>query len=286
VSAATSQPAPGGRLRRFGPLLLAAPLLALAAGCSGQRVELTGVVERTALELSPPVSEEIVALPHPVGALVAAGEAVVEMRSQVARLDLVATEALHAAAEANLAAAEREFGRVEGLVKSRVSTPKELDNARRARDEAVGLLAERAARVQQARDHLDDLTLRATRAGVVDQLPYEIGERVPAGAVVAVVLSDEAPWVRVWLPARTVSRLAPGAPAEVEVEGLDGTLHGTILDVGHESEFTPHYALTERERAHLVYESRIGLTDAPDGLRPGLPATVRIRLDRRPETGG
>lgn len=289
-----SHPVLRGSPRRSGPRpprgrlagLLCIPLLVLASACGGGRVELAGVVERTAIELAAPVSEEVVALPHPVGEHVAAGEAVVEMRSQVAALELEATEALHQAAEANLSAAEREFARVEGLVRARVSTPKDLDDARRARDEAVGLLAERAARVQQARDMLDDLTLRATVGGVVDQLPYEVGERVPAGAVVAVVLSDEAPWVRVWLPARAVSRLAPGAPAEVEVEGLDRTLRGEVADVARESEFTPHYALTERESAHLVYEGRVTLTDAPADLRPGLPARVSIRLGRRAESGG
>lgn len=274
---------PPWRLPVVGPALA---LALLTAACGGERVELAGVVERTAIELAAPVSEEIVGLPHAVGEQVEAGEPVVEMRSQVAVLELAATEALHQAAEANLAAAEREFQRVEELRRARVATPKDFDGARRARDEAVGLLAERAARMQQARDRLEDLTLRAIVAGVVDQLPYEVGERAPAGAVVAVVLSGEAPWVRVWLPARAASRLAPGAPAEVEVEGLDGTLAGEVTDIARESEFTPHYALTERESAHLVYQARVTLAGAPADLRPGLPARVSIRLGGGAESGG
>jgi HlyD family secretion protein len=87
--------------------------------------------------------------------------------------------------------------------------------------------------------------------------------------------------VRVWLPARAVARTKPGNPARIEIEGLDGRLPGRVLDIAREPEFTPHYALTERESAHLVYETRVVIDEAPEGLRPGLPARVRLRLERR-----
>ena len=50
--------------------------------------------------------------------------------------------------------------------------------------------------------------------------------------------------------------------------------------MAREPEFTPHYALTERDRVHLVYETRVRLQDAPPGLRPGLPAEVEILAQR------
>ena len=254
-------------------VLLAACLL---TACGGPSLELAGVVERTTLELSAPVSEQVVELPHAVGERVEAGEPVVVMRSEVAALEVEATRALHSAAQANLSAAEQEFQRVEGLRKARVATPSELDNARRKRDEAVALLAEREARRAQSERQLEDLTVRSKAAGVVDQLPYDVGERVPAGGVVAVVLADDAPWVRIWLPARAVARLAPGDPAEVEITGFDAPFEGRLEEISREAEFTPHYALTERERAHLVYEARVRIAGAPADLRPGLPATVRL----------
>ncbi|HMB55491.1 MAG TPA: HlyD family efflux transporter periplasmic adaptor subunit [Thermoanaerobaculia bacterium] len=255
---------------------LCALLLALAA--CGDRVELVGVVERTSLELTVPESEELAELPKRVGDAVAAGEVVARLRSEVAELDLEASQALHRAAEANLQAAEREFGRYDQLRRRNVATASDLDGARRTRDEAVALLAERAARRAQAERRLADLTVRTTVDGVVDQLPYEVGERLPAGAVAAVVLADEAPWVRVWLPSRAVARLAPGAAAVVHVEGIDGDLRGKLAEIAREAEYTPHYALTEKERDNLVYEARVVLEAAPADLRPGLPADVHLAL--------
>ncbi len=261
-------------------LLVLLPVLAPLAGCGVETVELAGTVERKALELAAPVSAVIVDLPVEAGERVAEDEVVVQLDTEVAEAELRAYQAAREAAQAALVEAEGEHERVEGLRKARVSTAQDLDSAVRKRDEALALVAEKEARIAQAEKRLEELTLRAHLAGVVDQLAFEEGERVPAGGVAAVVLADEAPWVRVWLPARAVARTGPGATAEIEIEGLDRRLRGRVVDVAREPEFTPHYALTERESAHLVYETRVRIEDAPEGLRPGLPARVRLRLER------
>ncbi len=268
---------------RFSTLL--ALVLVLVTGliltsCDGsETLHLAGTVERRTLELATPVSEVITALPVEEGQRVAAEQIVVQLDTEVAEAELRASEASLAAARAWLVEAEGKFTRQSDLKKRNVATAQELDAARRERDEALAQVAERQARIAQAQKHLDDLTLRSRESGVVDQLPFELGERVPAGGVAAVVLSDERPWVRVWMPARAVSRLQIGSSVTIEIEGLDEALSGTVRYLAHESEFTPHFALTERESAHLVYETRVVIDDAPPGLRPGLPARIRLRLD-------
>ncbi len=260
--------------RAFAIMLVAAGLL---AGCDGE-VELAGTVERKVLELATPISEVITELPLAEGERVEAGQIVVQLDVEVVAAELRASEAALAAAAAALVEAEGEFNRQQQLRRSRVTAPQALDAARRKRDEAVAQAAEREARIAQAKKRLENLTIRAHAAGIVDQLPYEVGERAPAGGVVAVVTADAKPWVRIWLPARAVAGIGSGSGARVEVEGLDQPLHGTVTHVSREPEFTPHYALTERESAHLVYESRIRLDDAPEDLRAGLPAQVRLEL--------
>ena len=241
------------------------------------RVVAVGTVERRTMELAAPISERIVAIPVKTGQQVSQNEVLVRMDDEVASLELKAVQAALSEADAVLVAAEKEHARIAGLAQSRVASVQELDRAKRGLDQAQAMQAERAARVAQAERRLADLTVRASAPGVVDQLPFEVGERVPAGGVVAVVLAAGDPWVRVWLPSRAVSRLRPGDPASVEIGGIAERLSGHIEDVAREPEFTPHFALTERERDHLVYESRIVIDNAPPNLRPGLPATVRLR---------
>jgi len=256
-------------------------LLSMLAACGdSSSFHLVGTVERQALELAAPVSEVIVEVPVATGDRVAAGQIVVQLDTRVAEADLRAYEAGKAAADAGLRAAEGEFQRVQRLRQGGVATAQALDNARRALDEGRAAVAEKEARIAQANKRLEDLTLRATTAGVVDQLPFEKGERTPAGGVVAVVVAEEKPWVRVWLPARAVGRLGPESVARVWIAGMDDALTGKVDSISREPEFTPHYALTEKESAHLVYEARIVLEGAPDALREGLPA--RVELVARP----
>ncbi|MCP4202717.1 MAG: efflux RND transporter periplasmic adaptor subunit [bacterium] len=269
-------------LSRVGAWRAATVLLTVvvAGGCGKRVLQLAGTVERTTLEITAPISEVIVEIPVTAGSRVTTDQEVVRLDTEVAEAELRAFEAALAAAQATLVEAEEEFRRKTELSRRRVASQQELGRARRQRDEATAVVAEREARVLQANRRLRDLTLRSHDAGVVDQLPFEVGERVPPGAVVAVVQTDDNPWVRVWIPARAVALLTPEARAEVKIEGLSDWFGGRVEEVAREPEFTPHYALTERESAHLVYRARVVLTDAPADLRPGLPARVKLILSR------
>jgi multidrug efflux pump subunit AcrA (membrane-fusion protein) len=241
-----------------GKILLLLALFAVFSGCGGSgKLELAGTLERRTLEVSAPISEIIVDLPA---------------------AELRAHEAAYSAAKALLKEAANEFSRQEKLRRANVSSYQTYDTAKRKMDEALSLVAEKEARIAQAKKRLEDLTIRSRARGVVDQLPYEAGERVPAGGVVAVVIADDKPWVRVWLPARAVTQVSIGQEAKVKVEGLAPWFDAKVEHVSREAEFTPHYALTERESAHLVYETRVRLTDPKREMYPGIPARVLIPL--------
>jgi HlyD family secretion protein len=253
--------------------------LVFILGCGGSdELELSGTLERRTLEVSAPISEIIVALPVKVGDHIDKGSIIVQLDTVVVAAELRAHEAALSAAKAMLKEASGEFSRQEKLRRANISTTQSYDRAKRQRDEALSAVAEKEARIAQAKKRLADLTIRARASGTLDQLPYEAGERVPAGGVVAVVIADDKPWVRVWLPARAVVRVNIGQEAEVKVEGLDTWFKGKVDYVSREAEFTPHYALTERESAHLVYETRVRLTDPKRELPPGIPARVRMSL--------
>jgi len=261
----------------------AAIILALVCGSackSRDKVQLVGIVERNTLELSAPISEIISEIPVQENQRIEKGDIIVQLDTELVAAELLAQQSSVAAAEALLTEAEGEFKRQDDLRKARVASSKALDEARRYRDEAVALLAERRARVLQAQRRLDDLTICSQVSGVVDQLPFEVGERVPAGGVVAVIIADEVPWIRVWMPSRVVMRANSRMEASIRIQGTNEWYAGRLEYISREPEFTPHYALTERESAHLVYESRVVLVDGPPDLRPGLAADVRIQFGK------
>ena len=271
-----------GQAMRFWQVVLCLVTMSCVA-CGGAEVyELVGTVERKSLELATPMSEVIVDIPVTRGQRLEAGQIVVQLDTTVAEAELRAGEASLAAAQALVQEQSTRFSRFQELRRRNVATAQDYDQARRARDEALAAEAEKKARIAQVTKHLEDLTIRSHGAGVVDQLPFEVGERAPAGGVVAVILAEERPWVRVWLPARAVAQISSEAWAQVRVEGFKKPIKGTLEDVSREPEYTPHYALTERESAHLVFQARINLQEAPENLRPGLPARVKLFLPVEP----
>jgi HlyD family secretion protein len=268
------------RVKTGGKILLILVVIAAAFACGGSdKLELSGLLERRTLEVSAPISEIIVDLPVNVGDHIEKDSIIVQLDTEVVAAELRAHEAALSAARALLKEATGEFIRQDRLRKAKISSTQAFDTARRKKDEAFSLAAEKEARIAQAKKRLADLTIRARVSGVLDQLPYEIGERVPAGGVVAVVIADDNPWVRVWLPARAVTRVNIGQAAKAKIEGIDSWFDAKVEHVSREPEFTPHYALTERESAHLVYETKVRLTNAKKNLPAGIPAQVIIPLE-------
>jgi len=116
--------------------------------------------------------------------------------------------------------------------------------------------------------------------GRVDALPYETGERPPAGAVVAVLLADGAPYARVYVPEALRVRVTPGVAAQVHVDGLPEPFAGRVRSVASEAAFTPYYALTERDRGRLVFVAEVDLVgEAAARLPTGVPVQVEFALD-------
>lgn len=259
---------------------------ALCWGCSEppNALELVGSVERTQVEMVAPISETISEVLVRRGQRVEAGQALLRLDDTLALAELARAEAEHAGARTSDRVSSLDLERMRQLHEQRVASKHDLERAELGRDEARARLRATEAGRDAVRKHLSDLELVSPVEGVIDQLPYERGERVPAGAVLVVVIaSQEAPWVRVWVPESHIVHVRPGGSAEITIDGIGRAseprvLDGRVLDVAHEPGFTPHYALTERERVHLVYEARVEISNAPDGLRPGVPASVRIQL--------
>jgi HlyD family secretion protein len=152
-------------------------------------------------------------------------------------------------------------------------TAEELAQARAAL--AAAAAAEEAQRVRLAR-----LEVRAPVAGLVDALPFEPGERPPTGAVVVVMLADQAPWARVFVPEPIRARVHVGSTARVRVDGVERSFRARVRRVAREAAFTPFYALTERDRSHLAFEAEVELTEPEARALPvGVPLEVEFELE-------
>jgi HlyD family secretion protein len=155
----------------------------------------------------------------------------------------------------------------------------EMEHGTRAEDIAQGESAVRAARAQATAQQatLDKLSLVAPRAGIVDSLPYRLGDQAPVGAPLAILLVGDAPYARVYVPETIRGNVRIGSPARVFVAGSGAALAGKVRAIRTEPSFTPYYALVGKDAARLSYLAEITLPVAGAGkLAAGLPVRVEF----------
>jgi HlyD family secretion protein len=144
-------------------------------------------------------------------------------------------------------------------------------------DQARSSYAAAAARVAELQINVERAALRSPVSGVIEALPFEIGERPAMGQIVGVVLADSRTYARVHIPEPIRTRLRPGMAAEVRIDGYADDFPGRIRWISSEAAFTPYFALTQHDRSRLSYLAEIDLdgADAAD-LPAGIPVEVRF----------
>ncbi|WP_427312488.1 HlyD family secretion protein [Cupriavidus sp. H39] len=140
--------------------------------------------------------------------------------------------------------------------------------------QAAQVAAARAA-LAQAEWKLSRKTVSATQAGLVYDVPYRLGEWVPAGSPVVRMLPPGNVKVRFYVPETVVGALRNGQPVQVRCDGCAAPVAATISYVANEAEYTPPVIYSNETRRKLVFlvEARPSAADAPK-LRPGQPVEV------------
>lgn len=195
---------------------------------------------------------------------------------------------------------ERDLQRLSGLRERNLTSIESVDNAERqldlarARVEFVqaqlaeleagtrveqieqtrGTLAQAQAQLRSLEFDRDRLLVRSSVSAVVDSLPFEVGERPRQGDVVAVLLTGDQPYARVYIPEPLRVRVQVGEQLSVQVDGLAESLTGTVRRIAAEPTFTPYFALTERDRSRLAYLAEITLPERAERLPEGVPVQI------------
>jgi HlyD family secretion protein len=195
-------------------------------------------------------------------------------RAVVPQAELDRAQAEREAAEARVVAA-RERVRLfdEGFRREQIEAAREASAAARAQSGA----ADSRAR---------ELVLTAPIDGVVLVRAVEPGEIVPPNTAVLTLGNPDRLWMRVYVAAPRLARVRLGDRAEVRVQGVDRTFPGRVVEIHPRAEFTPRAALTEEERANLVFGVKVELEPSDGVLKSGLPAEARFLGGGSREAGG
>lgn len=225
-----------------------------------------------------------------------------KLRQGAREEEVAAARANVAGARATLVESKANYSRISNLKKQKLVSQAKLDKARAGRDasqaslqsaqEALLVLTNgtreedlRAAEaelnaaiatLESEKKRLADLTIVATRDGILDNLPWNLGERVTIGSPVAIVLAGKAPFARIYVPEPHRVKLNIGDEMLVHVDGIVTPITGSLRWIATEPAFTPYYALNQEERSRLMYLAEVQLPDNESGLPNGIPAQVEL----------
>lgn len=135
------------------------------------------------------------------------------------------------------------------------------------------LTSARAA-IQQLQAKTGDLVVTAPVAGIILSRNAEPGEALAPNVPVLTLGEMGRPYVRVYVPQSVVATLQVGAATIVVIGEKGRSVPGKVAAIQPRAEFTPRVALTEQERADLMFGVKVEFANPADAPHPGLWVTV------------
>ncbi|MFV2059520.1 MAG: HlyD family secretion protein [Gammaproteobacteria bacterium] len=225
-----------------------------------------------------------------------------KLQSGARKEEIADARAKVAGARAKLVESKANYTRAKDLAKRDLASKATLDQALATRDSSIASLKstnerllvltngtrEEDLRIAEANievtkailaselKKLADLTITATRDGILDNLPWNLGERVTKGSPVAIILAGKAPFARVYVPEPYRAKVKIGDSLVIHIDGIKRSLTGKLRWIATEPAFTPYYALNQEERSRLMYLAEVQLPDSESNLPNGIPAQVEL----------
>jgi HlyD family secretion protein len=139
------------------------------------------------------------------------------------------------------------------------------------------------AKLRQSEISLQDTEILSPTDGIILTRVREPGAIVSAGQTVYTLQLLSPVWVRTYVAERDLGRIYQGMPADVYTDSRPAKpYHGQIGFISPVAEFTPKNVETKDLRTELVYRLRVIVDNPDNGLRQGMPVTVKLQL--RPNT--
>lgn len=208
-----------------------------------------------------------------------------ELDQAIRRLDT--TRAQYAAANDTLALA-KEGTRAEEIAEAQASLA-EADavltlqkNGYRQEDVAQAEAQVRAAEAAVAaiKRQLDELTIRAPSAGVVEAVDLQPGDLVALNAPVLTLLAAENLWVRAYIPEDRLD-LKVGDELKLRVDAYpQRRFSGRVAFISRQAEFTPSNIQTPEERVKQMFRVKIRIEGERGELRAGMSVDVFLEPEK------
>ncbi len=281
------------------------PFVLASCGNDNNTIGGSGLIEATEITVSAQVAGKAEALYFEEGDKVLAGDTLAVVDTINIILSLKQADAAYSAAQSkkNMAAiaieqaehnynlAEKEFNRIQALIKTGSVNQQQYDQAENVftqadlnRKQARATLSAAEADLNRIeaemallQRQLSDCFPTAPRGGTITAKYIEAGELATPGKAIYKIAALDSVWVKVYLPPADLTKISLGGEASIDPEdGRAESLPGTITWISSKAEFTPKNIQTKEARADLVYAVKISIPNPGGELKVGMPVSVTI----------
>jgi HlyD family secretion protein len=257
-----------------------------------QKVSATGKIQpKIQVKISADVSAKITELAVVEGQWVEKGEFLAKLDRERYVASVESAEARVRSAEAtttlvreNLERSEKEYTRSKELVAQNLESQAAFDDKEAAfqvevarHESAINDAEQAKAFLKQANDDLSKTTIYAPMAGTITDLNKEEGE-IAIGSQfqedVILVISDLTEMeAQVNVDENDIVSIGTGQEAEIEVDALLGQiLKGVVHEIANSANASGAGTADQKTE----FEIKIGITDPPETLRPGMTAGAEV----------
>lgn len=189
-------------------------------------------------------------------------------------------------AQAAVDAARPLFMNAEKVLKRRLElvgqggvSKEDLDNAQSNFENQAANLQQAEASLGVAKKNLEDTLVFAPTAGTILTRVREPGTVVNVGDPIYTLSVTSPVWIRAFVHEPDLGLLYPGMRAIVSTDTPGSPEYeGHVGFISPVSEFTPKTVETTRLRTDLVYRLRVYVDNIDQGLRQGMPVTVKLQI--------
>lgn len=263
-----------------------------------QKVNATGKIQpKTQIKISADVSAKIKKLGVVEGQGVEAGAFLVGLDRERYLAAVESAEATVRSAQANatlvrqnLDRAQKEFARSKELLAKELESQSEFDAKQTAHQvedarhkSAIEQVEQARASLKQARDDLSKTTIYAPMSGTVSELNKEEGEIALGSqfqADVILVIADLSEMeAQVNVDENDIVSIRNGQAAEIQADALLAQpLRGKVAEISSSANTTASGSTEQKTE----FEIKIGITNPPKTLRPGMTASADIVTNTNP----
>ncbi|MCX6133808.1 MAG: efflux RND transporter periplasmic adaptor subunit [Ignavibacteriales bacterium] len=151
-----------------------------------------------------------------------------------------------------------------------------------ARPEDLAAAKARAGQARATADllmkQLTDAVIIAPVAGTITHKPFEEGELVSMGAVIATIARLDKMELMIYVNESELGKVKLGGPADVSIDTYpQKTFPGKVMYISPIAEFTPKNVQTKEDRTKLVFGVKLEVENKERALKSGMPADAVVR---------